>query len=181
MTSTSTSPAPVPTVFAQSIPAALLYEQILAQGVSHVLTVPDTHQKSLLALIAEKGTPRLITVCTEDEAIAINAGLYIAGQRPMLLIQNNGVYASVNALKAIAFDAQVPTCLLVGEYGRDVTRPSRENAWRSVRMLEPQFEAWGVPYYRLDRPEDAPLLGTAYGQSWERRGPVAAIVGAPTS
>src|SRR5262245_22186327 len=104
MTSSPTTPAPV--AVAESIPAPLLFEQLESQGIIHVLTVFDTHQKSLLALIAERGTPRLISVCTEDEAIAINAGLYIAGQRPLLLIQNNGVYASVNALKAIGLDAR---------------------------------------------------------------------------
>ena len=178
---TSNPPTPTRVAVAESIPAALLYEQIVAQAITHVLTVPDTHQKTLLALLAERGIPRLITVCTEDEAIAINAGLYAAGKRPMLLIQNNGVYASVNALKAIAFDAKVPTCMLVGEFGRDVSRPSRENAWRSVRMLEPQLEAWGVPYYRLERPADAPRFGEAYTRCWDDQGPVVAIVGAPTS
>jgi hypothetical protein len=37
------------TPLVHSVPAALLHEQIRALGVSHVLTVPDTHQKSLLA------------------------------------------------------------------------------------------------------------------------------------
>ena len=64
----------------------------------------------------------MMYVCTEDEAMGINAGLYMTGHRPMLLIQNNGLYACVNTLKAIALDAQVPTFMLIGQFGRDVNK-----------------------------------------------------------
>lgn len=166
---------------ARAIDAQALLDEIRSAGVTHVLTVPDTHQRTLLALLAETDTPKLITVCTEDEAIGINAGLYIGGARPMLLIQNNGLYACLNTLKAIPLDAGVPTFMLIGEHGRDLTRPSRENAERSVRMLEPTLEAWGVPYYRLEGPEELSNFGSAYHQCQEQGGPVALLVGSPTS
>ena len=166
---------------ARSVPARVLFEEIRRLGITHVLTVPDTYQKTLLDLLAQAESPRLVPVCTEDEAIAINAGMYIGGQRPMLLIQNNGLYACMNALKAIALDAQVPTFLLVGQYGRDVNRPAAENRSRAVRMVEPTLDTWGVPYYRLEGPEDVENVARGYRQSLEQRGPVVVIVGAPTS
>lgn len=166
---------------ARAIDAQALLDAMRAAGITHMLTVPDTHQRTLLALLAETSTPKLITVCTEDEAIGINAGLYIGGARPMLLIQNNGLYACLNTLKAIPLDAGVPTFMLIGEHGRDLTQPSRENAERSVRMLEPTLEAWGVPYYRLEGPEDVGNFERAYHQCQEQGGPVALLVGAPTS
>lgn len=169
------------TLPARPIEAHALLDAIRSAGITHVLTVPDTHQKTLLALLREGDSPRLITVCTEDEAIAINAGLHIGGLRPMLLIQNNGFYACLNALKAIALDARVPTLMLIGQHGRDVTRSPRDDGERSVRMLEPTLEAWGVPYHRLEGPEDVPRFGSAYRQCQEQRGPAALIVGAPTS
>ncbi|MGH9843520.1 MAG: thiamine pyrophosphate-binding protein [Blastocatellia bacterium] len=166
---------------ARAVDARTLLDAIRSAGITHVLTVPDTHQRTLLALLAETDTPKLITVCTEDEAIGINAGLYIGGARPMLLIQNNGFYACLNTLKAIPLDAQVPTFMLIGEHGRDVTKASRENADLSVRMLEPTLAAWGVPYYRLEGPEDLSNFGRAYRQCQEQSGPVALLVGAATS
>jgi sulfopyruvate decarboxylase subunit alpha len=166
---------------ARPIPSEALFEEIRRLDVSYVVIVPDTHQKTLLDRLARVGRPRLLTVCTEDEAIAINAGLYAGGERPMLIVQQNGLFASINALKGIALDAEVPTFMLVGLYGRDVTRPARESRSRAVRMVEPTLEAWGVPYYSLESPDDLPLLGHAYRQSLEQRGPVAVLVGAPTS
>jgi hypothetical protein len=34
--------------------------------VTHVVTVPDTHQRTLLDLLAASAEPELVTVCTED-------------------------------------------------------------------------------------------------------------------
>src|ERR1051325_956299 len=92
---------------AQAIPADALLQAIKELGITHVLMVPDTHQRSLIAKILADDSLQTIMVCTEDEAGAINAGLYIPGHKPMLMIQNNGFYACLNAIKAIALDAQV--------------------------------------------------------------------------
>ena len=165
---------------AQPVPAQLMLDEILACGISHVLTVPDTHQKTLLALLATRAEPHLLTVCTEDEAIGINLGLYAGGQRPMLLIQNNGLYACLNALKALSLDARVPLLMLIGEFARDISLPSSENRLRAVRMLAPTLDTWDVPYYRLEGPGDAGCIGAAYRRAQSERGPAAVIVGAPT-
>jgi sulfopyruvate decarboxylase TPP-binding subunit len=63
----------------RSLDPAKLLQAIRAAGITHVITVPDTHQRTLLALLAETENPRLITACTEDEAMGINAGLYCGG------------------------------------------------------------------------------------------------------
>jgi sulfopyruvate decarboxylase TPP-binding subunit len=179
-TNATAAQAPPPAV-ARSIPAPLLLEAIQALGITHVLTVPDTHQKTLIAAIEAAGTPRLLTICAENEAVAINAGLWIGGQRPMLLFQHVGLLNSVNAWRALPLDAEIPTFALVGQFARDVTLPSRENRGRAVRMLEPMLEAWGVPYYRLEGPEDVPSLADAYRRCVEERTLVVGIVGARTS
>jgi sulfopyruvate decarboxylase TPP-binding subunit len=175
--SQTATPAPV----AHSVPADAIVREIQKLGITHVITVPDTFQKTLLAALADLGSPRLLTVCTEDEGIAINAGLYIGGQQPMMVIQNNGLFACLNSLKAIPMDARVPTLLVIGQFARDLTKPSRENALRAVRMVEPTLETWGIPYYRLEGPEDLGCIAEAYRRCQDERGPVAVIVGAPTS
>ena len=104
------SPAPVAT----SVSAKELAECIVGLGITHIITVPDTVQKTFLAYMEQQDRVKVLTVCTEDEAMGINAGLHATGHRPMMVIQNNGFYASVNTLKALAFDAQVPTFMFVG-------------------------------------------------------------------
>lgn len=178
---TRSTQVPAGEPLARPIPAQEFLAAIQALGVTHVLMVPDTYLKTLITAIERAGTPRIVLACTEDEAIAMNAGMYIGGLKPMLLIQNNGFHASMNSLKAIPLDARVPTLIVIGEFGRDVTRPSRENASRAVRMVEPTLETWGVPYERLDAPEHLGRLAEAYRRAHEERGPVAVLVGGPTS
>ena len=171
-------PATLP---AQPVPGAAIAEEIRGLGVTHVLTVPDSHQKTVLDALAAGATPRLLTVCTEDEAVGMNMGLYAGGARPMLVIQNNGLYAGLNAIKALSFEARVPLLMMIGEFVRDPAVPSRENRVRAVRMLEPTLETWGILCWRLDGPDDLPHVRQAYQQSLDARGPVAVAVGARTS
>ncbi len=166
---------------ARSVDSEAIVGEILKLGITHVLCVPDTIQRTVVARLIERDVPRTLIVCTEDEAMGINAGLYIGGQNPMMLIQNNGIHASINTMKAIALDARVPTFIVVGQFLRDVAKPPEEQRARAVRLLEPTLETWGVPFFRLEGPEDLGVLAQAYRRAHEDKGPAVVIVGAPTS
>jgi sulfopyruvate decarboxylase TPP-binding subunit len=166
---------------ALSVPSTQIVDELLALDITHVVNVPDTHQRTLLAELARQSRMRLLTACTEDEAIAINAGLWVGGQRPILSIQHVGLLAALNNVKGIAMDARVPTCMLVGYFGRDVTRSARDNAARAVSLIEPTLDAWGVPYFPIESPDDIGAIRKAYDTSLEREGPSVVLIGAPTS
>src|SRR5947209_5336622 len=166
---------------ALSVPAAAIAGELRRIEITHVVNVPDTHQRTLLAELARQSEMRLITACTEDEAIAISAGLWVGGQRPVLSIQHVGLLAAMNNLKGIALDARIPTCMLVGYFGRDVTRPARENASTAVRVIEPTLDTWGVAYFPIEAPEDLGAIKRAYRHSEEHLGPAVVLIGAPTS
>ncbi len=165
---------------ASEIDGSILAAAVRAIGASHIICVPDTNLRTTIAALHADGGPRFIYPCTEDEAIGINAGLYITGHKPMLLIQNNGLYACINTLKAMPLDAQIPTFFLIGQFGRDITKPVEENSRRAVNRLEPTLSAWSVPYYRIETADDIGKVQLAWDEAWESRGPTAAIVGAPT-
>ena len=44
-----------------------------------ILSVPDTHQKTVLAALDKEESIRVLTCATEDEATTIAAGLYTGG------------------------------------------------------------------------------------------------------
>ena len=180
MTTTNTPEEKAASV-ATPVEAELLAESVLELGITHIITVPDTVQKTFLALMEQQDKIKVLTVCTEDEAMGINVGLHATGHKPMMVIQNNGFYASINTLKALAFDAQVPTFIFVGQFGRDITKDANDNCRRGVRMLEPTMQTWGVPYYNLEGPQDIGVVAEAYRKCQEVEGPVAVIIGAATS
>src|ERR1051326_2626943 len=61
-----------------------------------ILSVPDTHQKTVLAALDKEEAIKTITCATEDEACTIAGGLYMGGEPVVLMIQHAGLYASVN-------------------------------------------------------------------------------------
>jgi sulfopyruvate decarboxylase TPP-binding subunit len=177
--STSEATATKPEV-AKGIAGDALARRIRALGVTHIICVPDTNLKTTIAALHGPDMPAMLYACTEDEAMGINAGLYITGHRPLMLIQNNGLYACLNTLKAIALDAEVPTCMVIGEYGRDPRKASEDNPSRQVRLLRPTLRTWGIDTYSLEGPESLDQLDLAWQQAWENKTAVAAVVGAVT-
>ena len=165
---------------ADSVPASLLHQAVRDLGVTHILSVPDTHQLTLLSLLMADPELTTITLSTEDEALCVNAGLWIGGAEPLVVIQNVGLFAAMNALRGVAMDMHVPTCMLVGQYGRDVRRPVEENSSSGVRLIEPLLQTLGVAFYRLDHESNVGLLRKAFDESRSGRKPVVVLIGAPT-
>jgi sulfopyruvate decarboxylase TPP-binding subunit len=166
---------------AESVAGELLHDAIRSLGITHVVTVPDTHQKTLLARLYDDAEIEVVTVATEDDAFGVHAGLYMGGAVPMMVIQQLGVFAGVNSLRGIALDMNVPTLVLAGLFGRDVTKSTAENRARSVRLVEPLLDSLEVPHYAIDGPGDAGLIKRAFDESRANNGPVVVFVGAPTS
>ena len=164
-----------------SVSGELIHSAIKDLGVTHILSVPDTHQRTLLALLMSDPELKTITLSTEDEALCVNAGLWIGGAEPLVVIQNVGLFAAMNALRGVAMDMMVPTCMLVGQYGRNVKNAVEDDAQSGVRLIEPLLQTIGVKFYRLDRESDLGVLKQAFEESRNERKPVVVLVGAPTA
>lgn len=161
----------------ESLGAQLTLAAIEAAGVTHVITVPDTYQRTLLNAVEEHENLKLITCCTESEAICVNAGLYMTGWRPMLSIQNNGLYACLNAVKGVALECDIPTVMLIGQYGQVAEVPSEESPLRQVRMLEPTLQTWEIPFSRLYKNEHLNELAPRYEEAVQNGRTIAFIIG----
>ena len=146
-----------------------------------ILSVPDTHQKSVLAALDKEHALRVLTCATEDEANGVAAGLWIGGEPVIVMIQHAGLYASVNTLRGIAMDGKIPVCYLIGLLSREKDKDPRDSRHSMVRYAEPLLDTFGVPHARLEGPDDVHLIPEYYRLSRERRGPTALLVGLETS
>src|SRR5437867_7509448 len=146
-----------------------------------ILSVPDTHQKTVLAALDKEQSIKVLTCSTEDEAVTINAGLHIGGEPVVLMIQHAGLYASVNTLRGVAMDGRVPMFYMIGLLQREKDRDLKESRHSMVRFAEPLLDTFGVPHARLEGPDDVHLIPEYYRLSRERRGPAAVLVGLETS
>lgn len=164
-----------------SVSASAVIRELQACSITHVVTVPDmlqiaTHQ----ALDNPVHGIRQINCATEDQAIEVSAGLWAGGADNAIIVQNQGLYAGLNSLRALGLDSRIPMMFLVGQFGREWSNLGQEPSLskrRMVYMLEPLLELLGIPFWRLDSPEDAALIRTAWAACKERRGPVVLIIG----
>ena len=145
-----------------------------------ILSVPDTHQKTVLAALDKERALRVLTCATEDEANGVAAGLWIGGEPVVMMIQHAGLYASVNTLRGIAMDGKVPIFYLIGLLSREKDKDPRESRHSMVRFAEPLLDTFGVPHARLEGPDDVHLIPEYYRLSRERRGPAVLLVGLET-
>ncbi len=146
-----------------------------------ILSVPDTHQKTVLAALDKEQALRVLTCATEDEACTIAAGLYAGGEPVVLMIQHAGLYASVNTLRGVAMDGKVPMFYMIGLLQREKDRDPKESRHSMVRFCEPLLDTFLVPHARLEGPNDVHLISEYYRLSRQRRGPAAVLVGLETS
>ena len=146
-----------------------------------IISVPDTHQKTVLAALDKERDVRVLTCSTEDEANGVAAGLWMTGEPVIVMIQHAGLYASVNTLRGIAMDGRVPVFYMIGLLSREPDKDPLESRHSMVRYCEPLLDLFGVPHARLEGPDDVKLIPQYYRLSRERRGPAAILVGLPTN
>src|SRR5215467_5560470 len=164
----------------ESVPASLIldaYKEIFREArggrrsepLGWVLSVPDTHQKSVLAALDKERALRTLTCATEDEANAIAAGLWIGGEPCILMIQHAGLYASVNTLRGVAMDGKVPTFYMIGLLSREKDKDLKDSRHSMVRFAEPLLTTFGAPHARQEGPNDVHRIPEYYRLSRERK------------
>jgi len=146
-----------------------------------VLSVPDTHQKTVLAALDKERDLTVLTCSTEDEANGVAAGLWISGEPVIVMIQHAGLYASVNTLRGVAMDGRVPIFYMIGLLQREKDTEPRESRHSMVRYCEPLLDLFGVPHARLEGPDDVRFIPEYYRLAHKRRGPAAVLVGLETA
>jgi sulfopyruvate decarboxylase TPP-binding subunit len=176
----------------ESVPAALIIDTFRdlfraeragsqrQEPLGWVLSVPDTHQRTVLSALDKERDIRVITCATEDEANAVAAGLWLGGEPVVVMIQHAGLYASVNTLRGVAIDGRIPIFYMIGLLSRERDKEPRESRHSMVRYCAPLLDLFGVPHARLEGPDDVRLIPEYYRVSRERRGPAVVLVGLET-
>jgi phosphonopyruvate decarboxylase len=106
----------------QVLTGAALAGLLEAQGYDFFTGVPCSMIGGLIAAL--EAHPRLpyVPAVREDVAVGMAAGAWLAGRRPMVLMQNSGLGTSLNALVSLSLMYRLPTLLLVtwrGHAGKD--------------------------------------------------------------
>jgi sulfopyruvate decarboxylase subunit alpha len=119
-------------------------------GITHVVWLPDSALGPWEQALCDRERIELVRVCREGEAWAIAAGLYLGGQRPLVVIQNTGLFDSGDALRNVLFDLKLPLWAVVG-YRSYLESGSNDSA---RRFTEPILNAWGLNHILITQPDE---------------------------
>ncbi|MEW6751721.1 MAG: thiamine pyrophosphate-binding protein [Candidatus Latescibacterota bacterium] len=157
------------------IEASRLLQELKANGVSHVVGVPDNGSRALFELAWADPGMCVVLVTREGEAISLASGLYVGGRQPLVLIQNTGLLESGDAFRGTAYNMGLPLVMLVGYRGLASLEPGALRIDTAATFLEPTLKAWSIPYYLLRTSADSPLISAAFATAAATSLPTAVI------
>ena len=154
-------------------PAAILAE-LKKNKITHVVWLPDSETNFMYHQLTADPDVDLIPVCREGETMAVAAGLWLGGAKPVVLIQNTGIFESGDSIRGLGVDVNQPLVMLVGYRGWDRHGATRDSA---AKFIEHILYAWGINYYLVETDEDATRISEAMDEAERSQKPVAVLVG----
>jgi len=154
-------------------PASVVAE-LKKNDISHVVWLPDSETNFMYQLLTNEPTLDLVPVCREGETMAIAAGLWVGGKRPIVLIQNTGIFEAGDSIRGLGLDVNQPLVMLVGYRGWSRHGLTRDSA---ARFIEHILHAWGITYYLIETDDDADRISLAIEEAEKTQKPVAVLVG----
>ena len=124
-------------------------------AVEFIISVPDiVTSDGLLWPISKDPDFKLVRVCKEDEGVSICGAMSYNNTRALLLMQQTGLMDSLNAIRAIGVDYQLPICMMVGLQGKEPELKSADSRSYGVRIIQPVLDAMQIGYRVIEEPED---------------------------
>ena len=148
--------------------------ELKKNNISHVVWLPDSETNFMFQLLTNEPTLDLVPVCREGETMAIAAGLWVGGKRPIVLIQNTGIFEAGDSIRGLGLDVNQPLVMLVGYRGWSRHGLTKDSA---ARFIEHILHAWGITYYLIETDEDADRISLAVEEAERTSKPVAVLVG----
>ena len=123
-------------------------------GVDHFLSLPCEKIKKFIQLAAQEFN--FVSLNREEEGLGIGAGLWMAGKKPIMVIQNSGFGNCVNALLSLNSCYKIPLPILMswrGVYGEkiDTQKPFGRVLPRLLKSLNIDYVIFNGKNYEAVR------------------------------
>ena len=151
-----------------------LIEEFKKNGVTHIVTIPDSETNYLYELMKEQTWLDIVPTSREGETFAIALGLTVGGKVPVCVIQNTGMMESGDSIRGMAIDAGFPLVMLIGYRGWTRHGVITDSA---ARYTETFLHAMGINYYLVEQDDDASRISVAFEEARATSRPVAVLIG----
>ena len=155
-----------------------IIEQFKKNAVTHVIWLPDSETNFMYELMTREEKLKIVPVCREGESMAIAAGLWVGGKKPVVLIQNTGMFEAGDSIRGLGIDIEFPLVMMIGYRGWTRHGITKDSA---ARFTEPILNAYGINYYLIESNDDVDRISSAFEEAARTRRPVACLLGAEYS
>ncbi len=162
---------------AQGASAAKTLDILKSLGFTHILAIPDSESAALYAAAESDPDIDLILPTREGESIAIAAGLWTGGKKPLVLIQNTGFLEAGDVLRGCGMGPRVPLRLMIGWRGYGGAMAGKLPTDSAYTYTEPILKGWGIPYWHLMNDDDLPAIEQMDRTAEETSLPAAVLTG----
>jgi sulfopyruvate decarboxylase TPP-binding subunit len=143
-------------------------------GVTHIITIPDSETNYLYELMVKEPSMDVIPVSREGETMSTALGLNIAGKVPVCLIQNTGMMEAGDSIRGMALDAGFPLVMVIGYRGWTRHGVVTDTA---AKYTEPFLHAFNISYYLVETDDDGSRISTAFEEARSTKRPVVVLIG----
>ncbi len=151
---------------------------IKAAGVREIIALPDiVTSDGLLWPISRDPDFRLTRICKEDEGVSICAAMSYNGTRAVLMMQQTGLMDSLNAIRAIGIDYELPVVMMVGLQGKEPHLRPEASAVYGVRVIRPVLDAMQLSNSLIEEPEDVHHVTQAISAAYAASRPHVFLIG----
>ena len=152
-----------------------IIEQFKKNGVTHVIWLPDSETNFMYELMTKEEELKIVPVCREGESMAIAAGVWVGGKKPVVLIQNTGMFEAGDSIRGLGIDIEFPLVMMIGYRGWTRHGITKDSA---ARFTEPILHAYGINYYLIESNDDVDRISEAFEEAERTRRPAACLLGA---
>jgi sulfopyruvate decarboxylase subunit beta len=153
-------------------PEEKVIEIMKKEGIDFAATLPCDRIKNLLPLVSENFPE--IKLTREENGVGICAGAYLAGGKPMMLIQSTGLGNMINALESLNIICKIPLPVLTswrGVYGEGIEAQIPLGA-----HLPDILKGAGLEYTIIEETEQLSLIENVIRDSFENLRPHIALI-----
>jgi sulfopyruvate decarboxylase subunit beta len=146
-----------------------LFEQ---NHIDLVATLPCDRLKNLLPLIGERFFE--VQLSREEDGVGICAGAFLAGAKPLMLIQSTGIGNLLNAISSLNFTYEIPLPIVASWRGVYQEAIQAQVYWG--KHLKAVLKALDVKTYEVHSIEDLRLVDDGLRESFRIGRPVVVLI-----
>ena len=159
-----------------SLSPSAIIEQFKKNDVTHIVWLPDTETNFMYNQIISDDDLSLVPICREGESMPIAAGLWIGGKKPVVLIQNTGMFEAGDSIRGMGLDLGIPMVMVVGYRGWMGEGGQMTDS--AGIFTEPILDAWGIARYMVETDDDVHRISEAFQDAEQNQTLVACLLGA---